>query len=95
MELQLSSTKWCPIKARGRKKTTKGMHTVKEVDMLATKIDLILKRLDERAAEKEAIQATIQATDSQMTCEVCVEIRHLGNSCPKAREDAAYINNGF
>jgi hypothetical protein len=95
MELQLSSTKWCPIKARGRKKTTKGMHTVKEVDMLATKMDLILKRLDERATEKEAMKTTIQATDSQMTCEVCGEIGPLGNTCPEACEDAAYINNGF
>ena len=35
------------------------MHTVKEADMLATKIDLLLKRLDERAHEKEAMKATV------------------------------------
>jgi len=28
------------------RKTQKGMHTVKETDLLATKIDLLMKRLD-------------------------------------------------
>jgi len=35
------------------------MHTVKEVDMLAAKMDLLLKRPNERAHEKEAIKGTI------------------------------------
>ena len=43
------------------------MHTMKEADMLAAKLDLLLKRLNERAHEKEAMMATVQATDSQMT----------------------------
>ena len=71
------------------------MHPVKEMDMLATKIDLLLSRLSERAHEKEAMKATIQATDLQMTCEVYGEVRHLGNNCPETHEDTAYINNGF
>jgi hypothetical protein len=71
------------------------MHTVKEADMLAAKMNLLLKRLDERAHEKEAMKATIQAMDSHMTCEVCGEVRHSGNDCPKTHEDASYINNGF
>jgi hypothetical protein len=32
-------------------KTQKCMHTVKETDMLAAKIDLLLKKIDERATE--------------------------------------------
>jgi hypothetical protein len=60
-------------------KQQKGMHTMKEVDMLATKIDLLLSRLNKRAYEKEATKATVQAMDSHMTCEVCGEVRHLGN----------------
>ena len=68
---------------------------MKKVDMLATKIDLLLSRLNERAHEKEAMKATIQATDSQMTCEVCGEVEHSGNDCPKTHEDVAYINNVF
>jgi len=76
-------------------KQQKGMHTVKETDMLAAKMDLLLKRLDERATDKEATKGTVKATDSQMTCEVCGEVRHSGNNCPKTYEHAAYINNGF
>jgi hypothetical protein len=71
------------------------MHIVKEVDMLAAKIDLLLSRLNERAHEKEAMKATVQAMDLQMTCEAYGEVGHLGNNSPKTREDAAYINNGF
>ena len=63
--------------------------------MLAAKIDLLLSRLNERAHEKEAMKATVQAMDSQMTCEVCGEVGHSGNNCPKTHEDASYINNGF
>ena len=68
---------------------------MKEADMLAAKIDLLLKSLNERAHEKEAMKATVQATDSQMTCEVCGEVGHSGNDCPKIHEDVAYINKGF
>ena len=71
------------------------MHTVKETDMLATKIDLLLSRLNDRAHGKEAMMATVQAIDSQMTCELYGEVRHSGNNYPKTHEDAAYINNGF
>ena len=71
------------------------MHTMKQTDMLATKIDLLLSRLNKRAHEKEAMKATYQATDSQMTCKVCSEVGHSGNSCPKTREDIGYNNNGF
>jgi hypothetical protein len=48
----------------------KGLHTVKETDMLATKLDLLMKRLDKHATEKEAMYGTVQALDSHMTCEV-------------------------
>ena len=30
-----------------------------------------------------------------MTCEVYGEVGHSGNDCPKTREEASYINNGF
>jgi hypothetical protein len=65
------------------------MHTVKESDMLATKIDLI-KRLDVCAAKKQAMKTIVLVTELQMTCNVCGEVRHSGNNCPETREDAAY-----
>jgi hypothetical protein len=65
------------------------------MDMLAAKLDLLMKRLDECAHENEAIYDIVKSMDSQMTCEVCGEIGHSGNDCPETREDATYINNGF
>jgi hypothetical protein len=59
------------------------MHTVKETDMLATKIDLLMKRLDDHAQEKEAMTSTISAIDSGMTCEVCGNVGHSRNNCPE------------
>jgi hypothetical protein len=44
------------------------MHTVKELDMLAAKIDLLLKKIDEHATDVNT--GTIKTMDSQMTCEV-------------------------
>ena len=35
------------------------MHTVKEGDMLAAKMDLLLKRVDESAIDKEAMKSTV------------------------------------
>jgi hypothetical protein len=71
------------------------MHTIKEVDMLTAKIDLLLKRLREWAQEKEAMIGTIQAMDSHMMCEVYGNVGHSGNDCPKTCEEVAFINNGF
>ena len=44
-------------------KQQKGMHTIKEADMPAAKLDLLLKRLDEWDHEKEAMKGTVQAID--------------------------------
>ena len=62
------------------------MHTVKETDMLTAKLDLLMKRLDERAHEKEAMYGTIKVMDSHMTCEVCSEVGHSGNDCLETHE---------
>jgi hypothetical protein len=35
------------------------MHFVKEANMLVVKIDLLMKRLDDCAAEKEAMKSTV------------------------------------
>jgi hypothetical protein len=78
---------------RAPAKTQKGMHTMKEADMLATKIDLLLKKFDEHATNTNI--GTVNALDSQMTCEVCGNVGHSGNDCSKTHEDATYINNGF
>ena len=71
------------------------MHTLNEADTLAAKRDILLKRLDERAHEKEAMKATVQAMDLHMTCEVCGKVGHSENDCPETHEEASYINNEF
>jgi len=60
------------------------MHQLKEVDMLATKMDLLIKRLDERAIEKKEV---MHIYDSSMTCEECGEIAHICTNCPELTED--------
>jgi hypothetical protein len=69
------------------------MHTVKEANMLALKIDLLLNRFDKHAVDVNT--GTVKVLDSQMTCKVCGNVDHLGNDYPETHEDIAYINNGF
>ena len=90
----LSDVKKCQQgEERTPAKAQKGMHTVKETDMLAAKLDLLLKRIDERTPNSN--MGTVNAVDSQMTWEVCGNVGHSGNDCPETREEVAYINNGF
>jgi hypothetical protein len=56
--------------------------------MLSAKMDLLMKRLDERAGEKNEV---MHIHDSRMTCEECGETRHSG-SCPELQEDVNYLN---
>ena len=71
------------------------MRNVKETDILSTKIDLLLKWLEEWAQDKDIMMGTVQAIDSHMTWEVCENIGHSGNNCPETHEKAAFINDGF
>jgi hypothetical protein len=71
------------------------MYSVKEADLLAAKIDLLMKKLDDCAANKDTTTSIIQAMDSHMTCEVCGDVGHSGTNYLKTHEEASYINNGF
>lgn len=55
------------------------------------KIDLLMKRLE----EKETMKSPVHAIDARMTCKVCGEVGHSGNDCPEIWGEAAYINNGY
>jgi hypothetical protein len=68
---------------------TCGVHKVDGVDMLATKMDLLMKKL-----EVSSNVETAKITDARMTCEVCSNVGHLGNTCPETKEEANFINNG-
>ena len=66
------------------------MHQLKEVDMLAAKMDLLMKIHDERTIEKKEV---MHIHDSGMTCEYCGETRHTGTNCSELRENMNYINS--
>ena len=66
------------------------MHQLKEVDMLSAKLDLLMKKLDDRARDKKE---AMHIYDSHMTCEECGDTGHSSNHCPEMLEDVNYINN--
>ena len=68
------------------------MHQLKEVDMVSAKMDLLMKKLEDRANEKQEVMHT---HDSRMTCEVCGNTGHLENSCPETQEDVNFVNNNY
>ena len=74
----------------------RGMHSVKEADMLAMKIDLHLKKFEDYSQDKAQMQ-TLQALETHMTCEVCGNVRHSGDNFPETQEEALFLSgsNGF
>ena len=69
------------------------MHILKETDLLAAKIDLLMKRLDRQATNPTT--DTVQAINSRMTCEENGNVGHMGINCRGTQEDASFINNWF
>ena len=53
----------------------RGMHSVKEADMLAMKIVLLLKKFEDYSQDKAQLQK-LQALETRMTCEVCRNVGH-------------------
>jgi hypothetical protein len=68
---------------------TRGVHQVDGIDMIATKMDLLMKKL-----EASTNMETAKIMDAHMTCEVCGNVCHSGNDCLETREEASFINNG-
>jgi hypothetical protein len=67
-----------------------GMHQLKEVDMLSAKMDLLMKKLDERDNEKKEVKLI---HDSRITYEECGGTSHSGSNRPEIQENVSYINN--
>jgi nitrate/nitrite-specific signal transduction histidine kinase len=57
-------------------KKERRMHQLKEVDMLSAKMDLLMKRLDDKAPKKTEV---MQLFESCMTCEDCGNTGHSGS----------------
>jgi hypothetical protein len=65
IEKMVSSQGWSDDRLQSCKQ---GMHSIKEIDMLVAKMDLLAKRVEHY--EKVSAQETFKATDSHMTCEI-------------------------
>ena len=81
-------------KGERQQQPRKGVHHIDSIDMLAAKMDLLLKRLESPHQEAKKVM------DSRMTCEICGETGHMGNSCPVTQEEAHFVgvnsnNSGF
>jgi hypothetical protein len=55
---------------------TRGVHQVDGIDMIATKMDLLMKKL-----EASTNMETAKIMDAHKTCEVCGNVGHSGNDC--------------
>jgi len=89
VEKMASNQSWSEERTQTHKRGG-GMHQLKEVDMLAAKMNLLMKRLDERTIEKKEV---MHIHDSGMTCEECGETRHTGTNCPELMKDVNYVIN--
>jgi hypothetical protein len=87
IEKMVSNIGWSEERLQTRQR---GIHTVKETELLAAKLDLLMKRLDDH---EKWPQGTVKALDSHVTCEVCGNTGHSGNNCPETREEAMYMGN--
>jgi hypothetical protein len=68
---------------------THSVHQVDGIDMIAAKMDLLMKKLD-----ASTNMETAKIMDAHMTCKVCGNVGHSGNDCLETREEASFINNG-
>ena len=76
IEKMVSNQGWSNDRLQPHKR---GMHSIKEVDILAAKIDLLAKRVEHY--DKMSAQETLKAMYSHMTCEVYGYVGHSGNFC--------------
>jgi hypothetical protein len=68
---------------------TRDVHQVDGSDIIAAKMDLLMKKL-----EASTNMETAKIMDAHMMCEVCGNVGHSGNDCLETREEASFINNG-
>ena len=57
--------------------------------MLSAKLDLLMKKLDDKAGDKKEV---MHIYDSHMTSEECGGTGHSSNHCPEMLEDVNYIS---
>ena len=73
-------------KADRQQTHAQGIHKIYSVDMLAAKMDLLMKKL-------ESPHKKVNQTEFRMTCEKCGNTGHSGKSCPFTQEDENSIGD--
>jgi uncharacterized coiled-coil protein SlyX len=68
---------------------THGVHQVDGINIIAAKMDLLMKKL-EASSNLEAAKMM----DLHMMCKVCGNVGHSGNDCLEPRGEASFIYNG-
>jgi hypothetical protein len=66
---------------------TRKVHQLEEVDMLTTKIDLLMKKLEDSSLDH------LKMVNSRMMCEECGETYHMGINCPMTCQDMNFVGN--
>jgi hypothetical protein len=68
------------------------VHQLQEVDILTTKIDLLMKKFENPGLDH------LKMVDAQVTCEECGETGRMGINCLTVPQDVNFVgncNNGF
>ena len=73
---KMASNSTCNEERTESRKKGGGIHHLKEADMVTTKLDLIMMKLD---IDKKEL---MHINDSHMTCEECGGYGHSATSCP-------------
>jgi hypothetical protein len=66
---------------------TRKVHQLEEVDMLTTKIDLLMKKLENSGLDH------LKMVNARVACEECGETGHMGINCPMVSQDINFIGN--
>jgi len=73
---KMASNSTCNEERNQSRKKGGGIHHLKEANMVTTKLDLIMKKLD---IEKKEV---MHINDSHMTCKECGDYGHSATNCP-------------
>jgi hypothetical protein len=63
------------------------VHQLEEVDMLTTKIDLLMKKLENPGLDH------LKMVDTRVMCEECEETCHMGINCAMVFQDVNFVGN--
>jgi hypothetical protein len=84
IENMASSQSWIDERTQSHNRR---IHQLEEVDMLTTKMDLVMKKLKDLGLDH------LKMVNSCMACEECRETGHMGNNCHVTCQDVNFIGN--